>query len=197
MLLSSSVLRLRNLVILLVVSTIFAPASFALNTSEFQTAQRAARPFPAARYLPDRNFDTRHIALNLHFDWEREQVIGTETIVLAPLVNDLTRVELDAANMTFSSVKLNSRAALKYETSVPDQKVRITLDRPYQPSQELTLSIDYHTNGLQDRIIGLTGGGIRFIKPTAEDPKRPKQIWSQGESEYNHYWFPCYDHPND
>ena len=29
------------------------------------------------------------------------------------------------------------------------------------------------------------------------DPTRPKQIWSQGESEYNHYWFPCYDHPND
>jgi aminopeptidase N len=197
MLLSSSVLRLRNLVILLLVSIIFAPASFALSTSELQTAQRAARPFPAARYLPDRNFDTRHIALNLHFDWEREQVIGTETIVVAPLVNDLTRVELDAANMTFSSVKLGSGTALKYETSVPDQKIRITLDRPYQPSQELTLSIDYHTNGLQDRIIGLTGGGIRFIKPTAEDPNRPKQIWSQGESEYNHYWFPCYDHPND
>ena len=24
-----------------------------------------------------------------------------------------------------------------------------------------------------------------------------RQIWSQGESEYNHYWFACYDHPND
>jgi aminopeptidase N len=22
-------------------------------------------------------------------------------------------------------------------------------------------------------------------------------IWSQGETEFNHYWFPCYDHPND
>ena len=38
---------------------------------------------------------------------------------------------------------------------------------------------------------------MKFIKPTADDPNRPRQIWTQGESEYNHYWFPCYDHPND
>ena len=56
--------------------------------------------------------------------------------------------------------------------------------------------IDYHTNG-QSRLSGLVGGGLRFIKPTADDQTRPRQIWSQGESEYNHYWFPCYDHPND
>ena len=41
------------------------------------------------------------------------------------------------------------------------------------------------------------GRGLTFIKPTPDDPTRPRQIWSQGETEYNHYWFPCYDHPND
>ena len=199
MLLSSSWLRLRNFVVLLAISMTFAPAPAGLRASNFQQAapQRVTRPLPPPRYLPDHDFDTRHIALNLRFNWEREQVIGTETIVLAPLVSNLTRVDLDAANMTFSSVKLSSGTSLKYETDVPNQKVRITLDRPYQPAQELTLSIEYSTNGSQSRIVGLTGGGIRFIKPTVDDPGRPKQIWSQGESEYNHYWFPCYDHPND
>ncbi|HMD80099.1 MAG TPA: hypothetical protein VKE92_02255, partial [Anaerolineales bacterium] len=163
------------------------------------TPARAPRPFPPAQFIPDHNFDTRHIALNLRFDWDTEQVIGTETIILAPLVNNLDHIELDAANMTFSSVKLSSGSSLKYENDVPHEKLLITLDHPYQPSQELTLLIDYRTNGLanKDRITGLTGGGIRFIKPTADDPNRPKQIWSQGESEYNHHWFPCYDHPND
>ena len=191
--------RLKMFAILLAFSLLLSPAFIAQMVAQQATPARAPRPFPPAQYIPDHNFDTRHIALNLRFDWDTEQVIGTETIVLAPLVNNLNRIELDAANMTFSSVKLSSGSPLKYENDVPHEKLLITLDRPYQPSQELTLLIDYQTNGLanKDRITGLTGGGIRFIKPTADDPNRPKQIWSQGESEYNHHWFPCYDHPND
>ncbi|HKR59791.1 MAG TPA: M1 family aminopeptidase [Pyrinomonadaceae bacterium] len=191
--------RLRNLAVLLamlVISTAaLPPASLAQQTAP----PRASRPFPPPQYIPDHDFDTRHIALNLRFDWEREQVSGTETIVLVPLVNNLDHIVLDAANITFTSVKLNSGSALKFDTDVPDEKLRIALDRPYQPSNELTLLIEYHTNGLTDqaRSAALAGGGLRFIKPTADDPKRPKQVWSQGESEYNHYWFACYDHPND
>lgn len=198
MLLISSLSRLRYFVVLLAIALVLIPTSFA-RPAELQQAaqQRPPRPFPPTQYIPNHDFDTRHIALNLHFDWERERLIGTETILLAPLVNNLGQIELDAANMTFTSVKLSSGVPLKHEADVASQKLRITLDRPYQPSHELTLLIEYHTNGPQNRIIGLTGGGLRFIKPTADDPSRPKQIWSQGESEYNHYWFPCYDHPND
>src|SRR5438128_1909357 len=39
--------------------------------------------------------------------------------------------------------------------------------------------------------------GLTFITPTPDEPSRPNQIWSQGESQDNHYWFPCYDYPND
>src|SRR5258708_24135933 len=81
-----------------------------------QTAQSPARPFPSAQYIPSHDYDTHHIALNLHFDWAHEQAIGTATISFSPLVKDLRSVEFDAANMTFVSVKLSSGAALKYET---------------------------------------------------------------------------------
>ena len=176
-----------------------APAFFARPvTGRAQTPQqRPARPFPPPQYIPSHDYDTRHITLNLHFDWEHEQAIGTATISFAPLVKDLRAVEFDAANMTFASVKLSSGAALKYEPDAEKQKLRIVLDRAYQPSESLTLIIDYHTNGPVPKLVGLVGGGLKFIKPTPDDPTRPKQIWSQGESEYNHYWFPCYDHPND
>ena len=101
--------------------------------------------------------------------------------------------------MTFSSVKSQDGAALKYETDVTNEKLHIDLDRQYQPTQELTILIEYRTKGLADQVrnLGFAGGGIRFIKPSADDPSRPKQIWSQGESEYNYHWFPLYDHPND
>jgi aminopeptidase N len=149
-----------------------------------QTAQ-PPKAFPPTRYVPSHDFDTRHIALNLHFDWEQEQAIGTETITLTPLVKGFDKVELDAADMAFSSVKLELGAALKYEFDASRQKLWITLDRAYQPNDEIALTISYHTNG-KARLTGLVGGGLKFIKPTPEDATRPKQIWSQGESEYNH-----------
>ncbi|MEP6913103.1 MAG: hypothetical protein ABI923_10125, partial [bacterium] len=37
---------------------------------------RVPHPFPPARYIPDHDFDTRHVALDLRFDWEHEQLIG-------------------------------------------------------------------------------------------------------------------------
>ena len=185
----------RLLAFFLLISLLAAPASFALPANG-RAQQQSPRPFPPPRYIPSHDFDTRHIALNLHFDWEQQQAIGTETITLAPLVKDLGKIELDAADMSFMSVKLASGTALKHEAEASKQKLWITLDRAYQPADEMTLVIDYHTNG-NSRLTGLVGGGLRFIKPTADDASRPRQIWSQGESEYNHYWFPCYDHPND
>jgi aminopeptidase N len=161
-----------------------------------QTPQQA-RSFPAAQYIPDHDFDTRHIALDLRFDWDHEQVSGIETLIFKPLLTDLRLIELDAAEMTITSVKMASGGALKYEMDLEKQKLRINLDRSYQPAEELTLVIEYHTNGPQTRLAGLVGAALRFIKPSPEDPTKPRQIWSQGESEYNHYWFPCYDHPND
>jgi aminopeptidase N len=166
-------------------------------TGRAQIQQRIVRPLPPTQYIPSHDYDTRHIALNLHFDWAREQMIGTATISFAPLVKDLQAVEFDAANMTFASVKLAGGSELKYEVEAEKQRLRIVLDRSYQPSESLTLIVAYRTNGPVPKLVGLVGGGLKFIKPTTEDPTRPKQIWSQGETEYNHYWFPCYDHPND
>jgi aminopeptidase N len=187
-----SVLSLAFIVVL--AATAFAKPLPVLD-KVLQTAQQT-RALPTAQYIPDRDFDTRHMALDLRFDWEHEQVIGVETATFKPLIPGLRKIELDAADMTISSVKMAGNA-LKFDADVPRQKLWINLDRAYQPTDEITLVIEYRTNGSQARIAGLVGAGLRFIKPTPEDPAKPKQIWSQGESEYNHYWFPCYDHPND
>jgi aminopeptidase N len=156
-----------------------------------------ATAIPQARYIPSHDFHTQNITLNLHFDFDHSQAIGTATLTLTPLVNDLKRVELDAGNLTINSIKFASGAPLKFENDTKKEKLDIGLDRAYQPSDVLTVVIDYHTNAASPG--SLFGGtrGLTFIKPTTDDPVAPKQIWSQGESEDNHFWFPCYDHPND
>jgi aminopeptidase N len=179
-----------------------APASenFARYVRRLQTAQRA---LPPAQYIPPRNFNTRHIKLDLRFDWAREQAIGTETITLTPATNNIRDITLDATNMTFASVKLAATGApLTFAYDPAREKLNVALDRPYKLGEEIVLLIEYRTNG---RAVSRTGGaigdafgrGLTFNKPNEEEPDRPRQIYSQGESEFNHYWFPCFDHPND
>ncbi len=163
-----------------------------------EAARPAKRPIPPAQYIPAHDYDQQNIKLDLRFDWEREQAFGTATITLSPLVRDLSRVDLDAAYMTISAATLPSGTQLKYEYNPSTAKLAVSLDHPYQPNEQVTIVIAYHTNQPPpDRRTGFGGGGINFIKPTASDPTRPRQIWTQGEAESNHLWFPCFDHPND
>lgn len=155
----------------------------------------AARPFPPPQYIPPHNYDQRNFKLDLRFDWEQEQAIGTATITLASVVKDLRRVDFDAAYMTVAAAALASGTPLKFEYDAARERLSVFLDRAYQPADELTLVISYHTN--QPPLEKRSGGGLSFIKPRPDDPTRPKQIWSQGEAESNHLWFPCFDHPND
>ena len=163
------------------------------------TARKATgRPFPPPRYIPPHNYDQRNIKLDLRFDWEREQAIGTATITFTPTIKDLRRVDFDAAFLTVSGATLASGTPLKFEYDGAKETLTVLLDRAYQPNEETTVVISYHTNKPpSDRTAQLGGGGLTFIKPRPDDPTRPRQIWSQGESEANHFWFPSFDHPND
>jgi aminopeptidase N len=180
----------------LALALLFAASSSLLAQQAQQASSRAQ--LPPAQYIRSRNYDTRNITLNLRFNWDKEQAMGTATISFAPLTNNVRTVEFDAANMSFNSVKLAAGTPLQYTADAPHQKLRVTLDRAYKTTDVVTIVVDYSTNGVnKEQGIGGFGRGLTFIKPTPEDPKRPRQIWSQGETEYNHLWFPCYDHPND
>ncbi len=178
-------------------------AQISISPAQAQTpagpgARRVTRPFPPPQYIPPHDYDQRNIKLDLRFDWDQEQAIGTETITLAPMVKDLRRVDLDAAFMAFSSVTLAAGTPLKFDYDATREKLSITLDRAYQPADELTLVISYHTiKPPAERTALIGGGGLNFIKPRPDDPNRPKQVWTQGEAEANHFWFACFDHPND
>ena len=174
----------------------FAPAQTPTPTPP-PSARPASRPIPPAQYIPSHDYDQRNIKLNLRFDWNQEQAIGTATITLAPVVKDLRRVDFDAAYMTVSGAALASGAPLKFEYDAAKEKLSVMLDRAYQPVEELTVVVSYHTNQPPAGGRGLGGGGLSFIKPRPDDPTRPRQIWTQGEAETNHLWFPCFDHPND
>jgi aminopeptidase N len=167
-----------------------------------QTEQTEARKLPPVNWIRSRQIDVKHVAIDLKFDWDKESAYGITTVTVAPF-KDTDKIYLDAASMTINSVKLASGAELKfnYDGKKDGENLEIMLDRIYRSGEDVTVKVDYKTNYVNsadaDTAIGSFGRGLRFIKPTAEEPNKPRQIWSQGESEFNRYWFPSYDTPND
>ena len=144
----------------------------------------------------------KNILIDIRFNWEKQQALGTTAVTLAQF-NDTDKITLDAAAMTINSVTTVDGKPLKFNYKGGDgnDNLEIILDRVYRGGEDVTVKIDYATNYVNsadgDTAIGSFGRGLRFIKPAADEPGKPRQIWSQGESEFNRYWFPSYDSPND
>lgn len=181
--------------------------------NQFAMARPIANPFlqddettgkklPPVNWIRSRSIDVKHIAIDLKFNWEKEQALGVTTITVAPF-SDTDKIYLDAAYMTINSVKTADGADLKFNYAGKDanDNLEIILPRIYKRGEDVTVKVDYASNYVNtsdaDTAIGSFGRGLRFIKPTKQEPNKPMQIWSQGETEFNRYWFPSYDTPND
>jgi aminopeptidase N len=180
------------------------PLFILISFSGTVSAQKpdSIRKLPPLQMPRSPKTDVQHIALDLHFDWQKKQAIGTATISFVPL-SPTNKVTFDAGMLTINSVKLANGGSLKYEYDGGDRNdgLAITLDRIYPAGKTMTVIIDYHTNWVNPtdpgNLWGSYGKGIRFFEPTTTEPRKRRQIWSMGEPEYNRYWFPGYDAPND
>jgi len=160
-------------------------------------------------HTPDRQVAIKHLKLDLRFDYEPRTVEGAATFTLSPMNDGLTHFELDIAEMAIKSVKLTavekrstgdlpkspgqpgdkavSQPAKRLEFETRPDKLVIELDRPYLLNEQLTIEIAYSCSPRK---------GLFFVEPDEAYPNKPRQIWSQGENEDAHWWFPCHDVTN-
>jgi aminopeptidase N len=168
---------------LLLVSTTFAQTDAQQRLGPFTTSPRSVR---------SRDVDQRHVRLDLRFDFDKQQIAGRALLTLAPF-KPLSSIELDAADMKINRVAIvgdesnQAERELKYQTRA--QTLTITLDREYPGGESLKLAIDY--------LIVKPKYGAHFVEPDDSEPDQPRMVWTQGEPEYAHYWFPCIDSPTD
>lgn len=142
-------------------------------------------PQPTEHFGRDRTYDVLHYKLDLRIDEHAKTVVGDVSITLVPLRPELTELILDAADLNISQATLG-KSRLKF--SVENEQLRLFLDKPVRLTDTLTLTVSYSASPKK---------GLYFIQPDSAYPNRPWQVWSQGENEDNHFWFPCYDYPND
>lgn len=164
---------------------------FAVSSIQAQENAPGTRPFAAPdalpSYMPDREYDLRHLRLDLAFDPAAKSVSGTATNTLTPLRPGTSTLVFHAVDLRVSRVRLGE-AELPFTLDPAAQTLTVRLDRPRGPGDELVVAIDYTAR---------PRAGLWFVGPDAGYPKKPRQIWSQGEPNLNRHWFPSWDYPND
>ena len=175
-----------------------------MNVSRFATTSRHGRhgvSFAAATllailfatlqlgadepYARTRDYDLQHSRIALRFDLEQKKVIGDVTHTLNILHDSTSKIVFDSAGLTIQSVTVNKSPA-KFETK--DDKLIIPLTTAARAGEKFDVNIRYE---------GKPTKGLYFILPDKDYPDRPKQVWTQGESEDTRYYLPTYDYPND
>ncbi len=149
------------------------------------------------RTAATRRIDIRHIRLNIELDLPKKQLRGRATIDFSPLpaFYEATRepvIELDAHALDVSVVRFSGDNTKATETSfaLTDDKLLITApENAVRQGGQYQVEIDY---SVTDPV-----NGLHFFSPTKQAPKVPLMVWSQGEPQANHYWFPCLDNSNE
>ena len=155
-------------------------------SSLFDRADRKSFELPGAypHYNPDRPGQVEHIALDLVFDIPHKRYSGTCKVRIAPVVDGLERLTLDAVDLQIKAVKVgNTKQTFDYD----GEQLQVTLKSPMPSGKPFTLAIDYSVENPQR--------GIYFVGPTEHYPDKPVQVWTQGEDEDSRFWFPCFDYP--
>ena len=88
---------------------------------------------------------------------------------------------------------------LKLNYSYDSLLIRIRLDKTYQQDEEYTIFIDY-TSKPDELAEGGSAAitrdkGLYFINADRSDPDKPRELWTQGETESNSAWFPTIENP--
>src|SRR5215475_7004373 len=136
-------------------------------------------------FARSKDYDLQHSKIVLKFDLEQKKVIGDVTHTLAILKEGTEKVWFDSVGLTIQSVTVN-KAEAKFESK--ETKLIVPLPSAAKAGQKFEVEIKYE---------GKPSKGLYFILPDKDYPDRPKQIWTQGESEDTRYYIPTYDYPND
>jgi aminopeptidase N len=136
-------------------------------------------------YSRTRDYDLQHSKIALRFDLDQRKVIGDVTHTLSMLRDNISKVSFDSVGLDIHSVTIN-KSPVKFETTAA--KLVVPVPSALRPGDKFEIEIRYE---------GKPTKGLYFILPDKDYPDRPKQIWSQGESEDTRYYLPTYDYPND
>ncbi|WP_312790791.1 M1 family aminopeptidase [Sphingobacterium sp.] len=153
------------------------------------------------RVTPTKINNLVHTKLDVRFDYENQFLNGKEWVTLQPHFYPTDSLHLDAKGMDIKQVSLvNGEQMIPLKYSYDDHSLLIKLDRNYLSNEKYTIYLDYTA---KPNLLKAQGSaaindakGLYFINPDERTPNKPRQIWTQGETEASSAWFPTIDRPN-
>ncbi|OGX89895.1 alanyl aminopeptidase [Hymenobacter coccineus] len=152
---------------------------------------------PAATVLTEVN----NTKLDLRFDYQKQYLLGTAILTLRSHFYPQSQVVLDAKGFDVQKVELVGERKVKPLVYTYDKRqLTLTLDRPYSRTEAYQVRIVYVAKPNELPAGGsaaiTAAKGLYFINPLGLEKNKPRQIWTQGETESNSCWFPTIDRPN-
>jgi aminopeptidase N len=136
-------------------------------------------------YAPSRDYDLQNVRTHLWFELDRHGVRGETTQSLSLLRDDVSILKFDSVDLDVSAVTLDGKTA---QFKVVPNELDVTLPEKSKRGDHHEVTIRY---------TGVPKKGLYYVFPDKNYPNRPKEIWTQGESEDTRYYIPIYDYPND
>ncbi len=146
--------------------------------------------------------DLVHTKLEVKFDWQKKYLFGKATITLHPHFYTTDSLILNARGMDIREVSLVKKNTEheKLNFYYDNLLIRIKLDKEYKHDEDYTVFVDYTSKPdelSEGGSIAITKDkGLYFINADGSDPDKPKEIWTQGETESNSVWFPTIENPS-
>lgn len=147
--------------------------------------------------------DLLHTKLEVSFDWDSTYLYGKAYLKFKPYFYDTDSLTIDAKGFQIHELamlnKLGNKTPLQY--SYDSSYIHIDLGKTYTRNDTFEIFIDY--TAMPNKLdaggsAAITSDkGLYFINPDGSDPNKPRQIWTQGETQASSCWFPTIDSPNE
>ena len=158
--------------------------------------RRPEAPAPTVHTPREREYHVRHLKLLFTVNAGDHSAIGIVTHYLTPLHGPLAQFQFDArANLKIDSVMINGKDA-QFEHK-GDVLTIFSQAMPLPNGKEVAIEIRYAMPNTPTRGGANGAGGFRWTDPNPDQPDRKPGFWTQGETNTNSSWVPCYDFPND
>lgn len=148
-----------------------------------------ALPGTYKRYAPDMPIAVHHMKLVLDVDPEQRALSGTCHTTIEPIVDEVDEVFFEAQDLTIVRVSI-AGSANELAIATSEHGFKVKLPQILKRSEKLELAVEYKVDNPK--------AGIYFTGPTGLYPDKPFQVWTQGQDEDAHFWYPVAgaDYPN-
>lgn len=157
---------------------------------ESRAARRSFLHFPGAvpHYAPDLSVKLEKLILDVTIDPEKKTAEAVLTQRAKKMAAGLKQLRLDQIGIQVNEVSVEGAKAAFYLEGghlfieLPDAVKKMATGSSFE------FVVKYSVQNPRR--------GLYFTGPDADYPKKPFQVWSQGQDEDNRHWIPTLDYPN-